>query len=86
MQKLTDTTTFTRSEIEAMHTNFKNMSKIQNDDGLIDKTEFKSVCFFSFFLMPAYARSVLLRSPCHVVRGVLPLVEGSEQVTATIVP
>eukprot|EP00754_Rhynchopus_humris_P006665 Rhum_TRINITY_DN13184_c0_g1::Rhum_TRINITY_DN13184_c0_g1_i3::g.57638::m.57638/K06268/PPP3R, CNB; serine/threonine-protein phosphatase 2B regulatory subunit len=40
MADLSNSTTFTRSEIEAMHANFKRISKAQNDDGLIDREEF----------------------------------------------
>ncbi|KAJ9470104.1 Calcineurin B-like protein 8 [Diplonema papillatum] len=41
MQDLIQTTTFTRAEIEAMYANFKRISRMQNDDGIIDGTEFK---------------------------------------------
>eukprot|EP01063_Lacrimia_lanifica_P006837 TRINITY_DN1430_c0_g1_i1.p1 TRINITY_DN1430_c0_g1~~TRINITY_DN1430_c0_g1_i1.p1 ORF type:complete len:266 (+),score=126.74 TRINITY_DN1430_c0_g1_i1:123-920(+) len=43
IQELSATSTFTRAEIEAMHANFKRISKTHHDDGLIDKTEFTAM-------------------------------------------
>lgn len=42
-QKLESTTSFTREEINAMHNNFKSISKKIHDDGVIDPDEFKQM-------------------------------------------